>query len=60
MKILICVLCKEHYNTDTKLPLLLPNCGHTFCKECLQELITKNPEKLTCPEDGLLCEFYSP
>jgi len=43
----ICKICYFHYNND-KVPLILPQCGHTFCKECLNIIL--NDKEITCPE----------
>ncbi|XP_070576180.1 uncharacterized protein [Ptychodera flava] len=36
---LLCVICMNFYEE----PLLL-QCGHTFCKKCLQDLLSKSPQ----------------
>jgi len=54
---LICSVCEEEYDTDQKIPRLLPDCGHTFCTECLAQLLDKaksDGEKFACPEDRVL------
>ena len=33
-----CSMCSSKYNTTTILPLLLPSCGHTFCRQCLGKM----------------------
>lgn len=55
---LICSVCEEEYDTDLKVPRILPDCGHTFCTECLEQLIEKainDGEKFACPEDRIPC-----
>ncbi|XP_063613675.1 uncharacterized protein LOC134786895 [Penaeus indicus] len=32
---LTCSVCRSTYNTDSRLPLIFSNCGHTFCRRCL-------------------------
>ena len=32
---LICPGCKTEYDIENKAPRILPNCGHTFCSECI-------------------------
>jgi hypothetical protein len=42
-----CVLCKENYNFDNRIPRILIHCGHTFCTECLLNFY--NNERIRCP-----------
>lgn len=30
-----CPLCAEFYDENEKVPLLLPECGHSFCLKCI-------------------------
>ncbi|XP_047469969.1 uncharacterized protein LOC125025788 isoform X1 [Penaeus chinensis] len=39
-----CVICKEIYASGEREPVMLPECGHTFCRHCLTSL----PEVI-CP-----------
>jgi RING-type zinc-finger len=32
-----CPLCSHQYNEQTHLPILLPDCGHSFCHACIQD-----------------------
>lgn len=34
-----CSSCRGLYDSCKRLPLLLPNCGHTCCKACLERLV---------------------
>lgn len=45
---LICSLCYTHYDSTVRTPRFLP-CGHTFCSECLNSLLSH--EAASCPED---------
>ncbi len=58
MEDLFCPLCKEEYNNRDKAPRLFPNCGHTFCTDCIKDIIERGNEGIYCPEDGIKCEFY--
>lgn len=60
---LICTVCEEEYDTDLKIPRILPDCGHTFCTECLEQLVEKaaiDGEKFMCPEDRIVCSVDKP
>lgn len=39
---LYCEICTQRYNTTDRRPTLLPQCGHTFCKECLCKANRRN------------------
>ena len=54
---LMCNLCKRVYsNSDDLIPRLLPECGHTICTRCLNELLAKEPDQpFVCPEDNVEC-----
>lgn len=45
-EVLSCSLCFGPYDAGQHRPLLLPACGHTFCKACLGKL-----PRHECPED---------
>ena len=32
-----CPLCKQQFNAKDRVPLLLPNCGHSYCLQCIEE-----------------------
>ncbi|XP_042217008.1 uncharacterized protein LOC121862751 isoform X1 [Homarus americanus] len=34
---LLCPLCNDLYDEDKREPVLLPRCGHTFCRPCLSK-----------------------
>ena len=40
-----CGICLEDYNSDSKVPMILP-CGHTYCYPCIESIIKK---KIKCP-----------
>lgn len=31
-----CALCSQLYNEHDRMPILLPDCGHSFCFACIQ------------------------
>ena len=49
-----CKICQNTFNTSTYLPLVMPMCGHTFCRSCIYNLYAQNlSKKLVCPEDNI-------
>ena len=32
-----CTLCSQIYNSTDRMPILLPDCGHSFCMTCINE-----------------------
>lgn len=54
-----CASCREEFDTKTRLPRLFPNCGHTFCSICIQEMIDESEDTLCCPEDNVECQFFN-
>ena len=30
-----CPLCSQIYNESDRVPILLPDCGHSFCASCI-------------------------
>ena len=45
---LTCPVCLERYNSSND-PLILPHCGHTICKQCLDTLLHQSA--CVCPID---------
>ncbi|XP_069983619.1 serine-rich adhesin for platelets [Penaeus vannamei] len=50
-----CSVCLEFFATGARAPLLLPTCGHTFCRACLTKLQSTIPWH--CPLCG--CAYTS-
>ena len=50
MRRLECKVCFQPYNSGGNRPKLLP-CGHSLCKDCLNDIIARNPDRLECPID---------
>lgn len=47
-----CSLCKNAYDHATHRPLILPDCSHTFCQQCLDRQLKSSPTgRLMCPVD---------
>ncbi|XP_068215123.1 titin homolog [Palaemon carinicauda] len=45
--LLSCSVCCEPYHEKTRQPVLLPRCGHTFCRPCTSFLVQKG--NIVCP-----------
>jgi len=45
----MCVVCREEYNSDHRIPVMLPHCGHTFCRPCITHLINTTQGAMFCP-----------
>jgi RING-type zinc-finger len=49
---LTCTLCNEMFEgVGEMIPRLLPECGHTFCTKCLNDLLASENSTFVCPED---------
>ena len=59
MQDLNCTICKNDFDLQTRMPRLLPNCGHSFCSLCIQEMIKQEEHSFSCPEDGVECQNYN-
>lgn len=48
---LSCSVCMEGYTEEERRPLMLPACGHTFCKQCMSIIMATNGERgnFLCP-----------
>jgi hypothetical protein len=45
--ILTCENCEEKFNEEDRAPVIVPDCGHTFCEYCIADLLSEY-EKV-CP-----------
>ena len=47
-----CLLCLKDYNVNSRKPLIIPNCGHTFCFPCIDKIMKKSPKRksILCPK----------
>ena len=32
-----CPMCKEQFSEQVRIPMLLPDCGHSYCLKCIEE-----------------------
>lgn len=49
--LLICDYCGQPFDMDERLPLILHQCGCTFCQSCIQDMLeTQRIE--ACPNDN--------
>lgn len=46
--VLTCGVCLRAYDIEYRRPILLPKCGHTFCRTCVKNLELKD-SYLCCP-----------
>ena len=47
-----CGICYEKYDLKTRLPRILPHCGHTLCSDCINNIISSGQQTtFTCPFD---------
>ena len=45
-----CRICSSSFNLSDRIPLILPQCRHTFCRSCIDAGIVN--EIFSCPLDG--------
>ncbi|KAL4442817.1 hypothetical protein ABPG74_010706 [Tetrahymena malaccensis] len=50
---LFCSGCQNMFDENNHLPRMLPECGHTFCNQCLVQILEKN-DFIECPEDNIV------
>ena len=48
--LLKCERCLNPYSLEDRQPLIMPDCGHSFCEFCVAEILTGNPKQ--CPNDN--------
>lgn len=53
-----CQLCVQRFDLSERVPLLLSDCGHTFCSQCIKGL-SQEGGTVTCPVDGIFYERFS-
>ena len=46
-ELLTCSVCCERYSDEERQPVVLPRCGHTFCRPCVTLLLAAN--LIICP-----------
>lgn len=48
-----CKICQSPFDLSENLPVILPTCGHTYCKQCLERMLRQSTLRtIICPEDG--------
>ena len=55
---LVCPQCKKNFDDAGNQPHMLPECGHSICKECIFHFIIedKSGQVYQCPEDQIAYE----
>ena len=46
----ICQFCQQQFDSQIRIPLLLP-CGHFFCKTCIETELIDEEGRIVCPDD---------
>lgn len=46
-KELSCERCEQRFSVKERQPILMPDCGHTYCEFCIADILTS--EKRCCP-----------
>jgi hypothetical protein len=48
-----CGVCRNRYDNDSKVPRILPGCGHTFCQGCIDSIVatatSTDDSEFACP-----------
>lgn len=45
---LLCGVCRDRYKAGKREPVVLPSCGHAFCRNCLAKLEKDSAELMSC------------
>jgi uncharacterized CHY-type Zn-finger protein len=43
-----CDRCHNPFDEDQHLPTILPDCAHTLCSDCVQEVVENEDEEQRC------------
>jgi hypothetical protein len=49
--IITCERCEEYFNENDRTPLILPDCGHTFCEYCVADLLENEKACPNCNQE---------
>jgi len=52
-----CDRCELPFDEEERVPTILPDCAHTLCSTCIQEIITSSPPNV-CPLCGRQINSY--
>ena len=51
---MLCPNCQVEFSSSTNIPRILIFCGHTFCHNCIEQLLVfdnvSNKQQIECPE----------
>lgn len=59
MDSLECKFCLQKFDLHERIPLMFTSCGHTLCSKCIQAIILREEEKLSCPLDKITHPIFS-
>jgi hypothetical protein len=48
--LLKCERCLNQYTLEERQPVIMPDCGHTFCEFCVADILTATPKQ--CPNSN--------
>ena len=54
---LLCNNCRQNFNDNIRKPLMLYQCGHTFCRRCIKQGLEQ--KHFVCPDDKKMIKFES-
>ena len=47
--VVTCDRCDEPFDEEQRVPCILPDCAHTYCSFCIQEIIEGDTDEKKCP-----------
>ena len=53
-----CPICKETYDAVTRIPMTLPDCGHSYCLLCIKDSMEQSDLNLEDDDGGKYASNY--
>ena len=47
---LCCPRCRHKYGKEDRQPMIMPDCGHTYCEYCIAEILTASKKECPAPD----------